>query len=80
MSINEIAGSSPLGGTWGPKKSERKDEPRRRTSDTAEVSNEAKVLAQRSKEVEQKVDTNFYDRREVLEDVADKILKALTSK
>jgi hypothetical protein len=80
MSVSEVTGSGPVSNAWGPKKTERKDEAKRKSEDSAVVSSEAKALAQRSKEVEHRVNQGFYDQRDVLEETAERILRVLTGK
>jgi hypothetical protein len=80
MSVTEVNGAGPVSNAWGPKKTERKEEPKRKGGDSAVVSSEAKVLAQKSKEIDQRIASGFYDRRDVLEETAEKILKSLTGK
>jgi hypothetical protein len=80
MSVNEVTGSGPVSNAWGPKKSERKEEPKRKAGDSAVVSSEAKALAQKTREIEVRANEGFYDRPEVIEETADRILKLLTGK
>jgi hypothetical protein len=84
MSIQEISG----GGTLVPSSNSKKIREEKRTSDVkhtdrAEVSEEArsKYLADQTKrldEVKQRMDDGFYNRRDVLEQVVDSLLKDVT--
>ena len=82
MTINEISsGGMPVQPSQ-PRKV--KEEPSSRTSSTdrVELSSEAKALfasdrARRLEEVQQRIDQGYYSRRDVLEKVADAILKEL---
>jgi hypothetical protein len=82
MTINEITGGATPVQPSQPRKVKDDPTPKAASSDRVELSSEAKSLfeadrARRLDEVQKRIDTGFYTRRDVLEKVADAILREL---
>ena len=82
MTINEISGGAIPVQPSQPRKVKEDPTPKTSPSDQVELSSEAKSLfdadrARRLEEVQKRIDTGYYSRPEVMEKVADAILKEL---
>jgi anti-sigma28 factor (negative regulator of flagellin synthesis) len=82
MTVSEVLGSGFLPDPIKQKKEKEAETAKRLSNDTAEVSEEAKQLfeaeqAKRVREIEEKIASGYYFRRDVAEKVADAILQKL---
>jgi hypothetical protein len=82
MTINEISGGAIPVQPNQPRKVKEDPTPKTSSGDRVELSTEAKSLfeaerTRRLEEVQKRIDTGFYSRRDVMEKVADAILKEL---
>ena len=82
MNIREIAGNYGTQGLFDKKKNAKKTEDTGKSSDRIELSSKAKELQkaqndQRIDEITQRMESDFYSQREVLDKIATNILKDL---
>jgi hypothetical protein len=82
MNIREVAGNYGTQGLFDKKKNAKKAEETGKSSDRIELSPKAKELQkaqndQRIEEISQRIDSDFYSQREVLDKIATNLLKDL---